>query len=314
MKKRLAVAAVGLAVFSTALTGCSKQYIDSSMMGLRYAGGIGEGGKFKECLKTGKADYSDDTLYLYPTTQRQDDFNTDRYEPNDPNAADNKDITVTTKDGVQVSIRGNQNFGLNTDCDTIKAFHEQIGKTRKAYFNEDGSYNKGWITTMNYYITPATVEQWRDVISEHNVDELWPSTALYSDLVDTVNSQMQAAVDKRTEGDESYYDRLTFTISSITPTEDYQQQYLQRQQAQTAAETAKLNKDAQVAQAEADKAVRVAQAEAAAAEKHEQIIAYQGPGMSFADAVRAYNEAQAIAAGINPYQPGGTPLIQSGGN
>jgi regulator of protease activity HflC (stomatin/prohibitin superfamily) len=313
MKKRLAVAAVGVALVATTLTGCSKQYIDASMMGLRYAGGVGEGGKFKECLKTGKADYSDDTLYLYPTTQRQDDFNSDRYKPSDPNAADNKDITVTTKDGVPVHIRGNQNFGLNTECDTIRAFHETIGKTRKAYFNDDGTYNKGWITTMNYYITPATVEQWRDVISTHNVSELWPSTALYTALVDEVNENMPAAVDKRTEGDEKYYNRLTFSLTSITPAEAYQTQYLERQTAQTAAETADLNKAAKIKQAEADKAVRVAQAEAEAAEKREQIKAYQLPGMTEQQAVRAYNEAQLIAKGGNPYQPGGTPLIQTGG-
>lgn len=310
MKKIIAPIII-LVIGVFALTGCSKQYIDPSMMGLRYAGGIGEGGKFKECLKTGEVKYSDDTVYLYPTTQRQDDFNSDRYKPDDPNAADNKDIAVTTKDGVTVYIRGNQNFGLVTDCDTIKAYHELIGKTRKAYFNEDGSYKAGWITTMNYYITPATVEQWRDVISQHNVDELWPSTSLYNTLTDEVNGNMQAAVDKRTEGSESFYDRLTFSISSITPTEDYQNQYLQRQQAQTAAETAKLNQDAQVAQAKADQAVRVAQAEAAAAEKHEEIAAYKLPGMTWAQAVRAFNEAQAIAAGINPWQPSGSLLTST---
>lgn len=303
--KKIIAPIILMVVGALASTGCSKQYIDPSMMALHYSGGIGEGGKFKECLKTGEVKYSDDAFYLYPTTQRQDDFNTDRYKPDDPNAADNKDITVTTKDGVQVSIRGNQNFGLDTDCDTIRAFHELIGQTRKAYFNKDGSYNKGWITTMNYYITPATIEQWRDVISRYNVADLWPSTKLYNALTDEVNSHMQAAVDKRTEGDQSFYDRLTFSLTSITPTDEYQQQYLQRQQAQTAAETAELNKEAQVKQAEAEAAVKVAQAKAEAAAKQQEILTYKLPGMSYAQAVRAYNEAQAIAAGINPWQPSG---------
>jgi regulator of protease activity HflC (stomatin/prohibitin superfamily) len=167
---------------------------------------------------------------------------------------------------------------------------------------------------MNYYITPAVVEQWRDVISTHTIDELWPSTALYSDLVSEVNSNMQAAVDKRTEGDTAFYNRLTFNLASIEAEQSYQDQYKQRQQAQTAAETAKLNKDAQVAQAKADQAVRVAQAKAAAAEKHADIAAFKLGNMSWAQAVRAYNEYQAIQAGINPYQPGGQPLITAGGN
>jgi hypothetical protein len=317
-RKRLALAVAGGAVMLTALTGCSKEYVDDTMVALQYSGGIGEGGKFKDCLTSGNAIRTDDAIYRYPTTQRQDDFNTDRYKANDPDAADNKDITATTKDGVVVYIRGNQNFGLVTDCKTIQKFHEQIGKTRKAYFNEDGTYNGGWITTMNYYITPAVIARWRDAISQHDIKELWPSTGLYTDLTEEVNGDpsqtdsMQYDVDTRTEGNTQFYDRLTFTLTQIDVGEEYKDQYNQRQQAQTAADTAQLNKTAQIAQAQADKAVRVAQAEADAAEKHEQIIAYQGPGMSFADAVRAYNEAQAIAAGINPFQPGGTPLIQSG--
>jgi hypothetical protein len=117
-------------VSSAMLTGCSKQYIDPSLTALVYAGGIGEGGAFKECLPAGHAVRTDDAVYRYPTTQRQDDFNTDRYGPSNPNAADNKDISVTTKDGVKVYIRGNQNFGLITDCDTIREFHETIGATR----------------------------------------------------------------------------------------------------------------------------------------------------------------------------------------
>ena len=73
----LAVAVLGLA----SLTACSSEYTDPAMVMVRYEGGPTEGGKFVECVKPGTKIVTNDSLYRYPTTQRQDDFNSDRYDP-----------------------------------------------------------------------------------------------------------------------------------------------------------------------------------------------------------------------------------------
>lgn len=300
--KKLILVVIALAM-TLLMSGCSEHYTDDSMIALRYAGGIGEGGSFKECVQPGEKQVSDDSYYNYPTTQRQDLWDSGN------NAADHQDLEVTSKDGVPMYVNLNVNFGLVTDCKTLKKFHDTIGRTRKAYFNADGSYNSGWIDVMNYYISPAVISRMRTEVAKYNASELWPNTAKLTDIQATVQgdpastNSLQYEVDRLTEGDEQFYNRLTVNLYAIKPSEEFQQLYTERQQAQTKAETAKANETAQVAQARADGAVQVAQAKAKAAAERQSILAYKLSGMSMAQAVRAYNEAQLIAAGGNPYQP-----------
>jgi regulator of protease activity HflC (stomatin/prohibitin superfamily) len=64
--------------------------------------------------------------------------------------------------------------------------------------------------------------------------------------------------------------------------------------------------DAERAQAKADQAKAEAQVAVSKAEAQKQaatIAGFQLKGMTPRQAVRAYNESQAIAAGLNPYQP-----------
>lgn len=310
--KRITLTAVALVVVGGGMSACSSHFTEPDMIAIRYAGGPTEGGEFKECVEGGQKQIDNDTYYPYPTTQRQNLWDSTN------NDADHDDLQLATKDGVPVGLRINLNFGLNTDCDVIRKFHEQIGKTRKAWFNDDGSYNGGWITTMNYYTSPALVARARETLSEYTMADLWPSTAALGEIQEAIQGEtdstdsIQAAVDHLTEGDEQFYDSLTVTIIEVVPDPGYRDQFLERQKAQTAADTAELNKTAQIKQAEADKAVRVAQAQASAAEKHQEILAYKLPGMTNKDAVQAYNEAQAISRGINPWQPNGTILTGAG--
>lgn len=307
--KRAGLATGAVLLLSGILAGCSSTYTDPSMIALRYAGGLTEGGEFKECVEPGTKQVGNDTYYMYPTTQRQNVWDS----TND--AADHEDLELASKDGVPVYVRLSTNFGLNTDCKTLRTFHDQIGNTRNAYFTVDGQSNEGWVKTMNYYISPAVIARARDVVADYKMSELWPSTGKIKEIQDSIQGDdpdsedsLQGEVNKLTEGDEEFYNRLSVKVIEVVPDESYRSQFLERQKAQTAAETADLNKEAQVKQAEANQAVKVAEAKAEAAAKKAEIKAYQLPGMTTKDAVRAYNEAKAIEKNLNPWQPNGAIL------
>jgi hypothetical protein len=276
---------------------------DPSVTTLRYQGGFAEGSKFKECLAPGTKIATDDKLYPYPNTQRENVWNTDQYHKGSE-SADHEDLMMFDKDGIPVYAKVKVSFSMNTDCSpktingkkyeggTLQAFHELIGRTRGAYFHTDGTYGgekSGRIWAMDNYIsTPVT-----DILTvqaKHNsADDMWKKEDIKNAMEKAVKDNINQAINDGMETDEQFYSVSSVKIYSITPDKDYVDLYTQRQTAKTAAETAEFNRKARVAEANADAAV----ARAKAAVQRAEISAYPN-----AD---AYLKAKAIDAGMNPW-------------
>jgi len=290
--KKIAAVAVAVAAVA-ALAGCTPHYTDPSMVALRYSGGLTEGGAFVECVDPGVKTVDNDTYYNYPTTQREDIWDSDKYNPemgaNSP--ADQGDLQITDSGGNTGYLKIKQVFTLETECDTLREFHEKIGRTRQAWFDENSQYGDGWLWVMNNYISSAVEQLARDAAVNYTIEELWLDPSVRSELAADIQEKIQKAVNDRMEGDAQFFKMGNISILNAEPTEEFQTLYQDRKNAQVRAETAEANKAAEIAEAQAKTEVALEQAKAKAAE----IAGWGG--------AEAYLKWLTIEAGMNPYQP-----------
>lgn len=286
--KRYSLIVAVVAALALLFTGCSLTsdgLADPSYKTLRYGGGVGEGSKFKECLEGGEKLASDDNFYPYPTSQREDVWDSDHFDPNDPDgsSADQGDLEVVDKDGRKVYVKMKIQFFLNTSCDpvevngvkypggTLQVWHEKIGKTRGAWFDpnpEKGHlpYGSGWIWAMNNYISSSATDYLGRTAKTYGAEEMYKSLTIQNDVQQGLQDAIQGLVDASMETDLSFYQDFNVKIYKITPEQEFLDLLKERDNARIKADTAEANKAAQVKQAEADAAVARAQAEIKKAE------------------------------------------------
>lgn len=144
MTNRRAVIVGGCAA-ALALTGCSLS-TQPDEYGLQYGAGPVESTSFAACAAPSEREYIGvfDESYTYPAGQRTYAFTGGEGAESDP-------LTVVSSDNIELTISGVLTFQLNGDCDTLRAFHEQIGKKYAAY-NDGGSTSAGWDKMLDVYI------------------------------------------------------------------------------------------------------------------------------------------------------------------
>lgn len=313
MIKRLIVAVAGLGlVFSVSACGITADdAADPAYQTIRYEGGDVGGSKFKECVAEGEKLASNDAFYSYPKTQRQDKWDSANYKRG-ANSADYPDLELTDKNGVPVAVKVTVPFTLNTSCEptevngknypggAIQVFHEVFGKTRNGYFDptEEGNntYGAGWLWLMDTYISTCVTQTLTPKVRAEDAEDLWLKDEVRLDMVNgdsgtELREQIQNCVNNAMETDIQFYNIGNPTIDQFTPDTQFQTLYRERQEAETRAETAEFNKDAQVAEARAQAAVAREQAKV----KQAEISGYGG--------FNNYAKLQAVEAGLNPFQP-----------
>lgn len=302
MKKKIVLLLAGV-VAALSLSACTGDNLsDPSMRTLRYEGGDFNASKFKECVDEGEKLASNDKFYPYPATQREAVWDSANYGKGSK-SADYKTMALTSKDGTPVYAKVKISFFLNTDCEpvtvgkkkykggTLQAFHELIGKTRKAYFNEDGTYEDGWLWAMTNYIGNPAQDSLVATAKRYNADDLWLKEDVKTALEDTLRAQLPNLVNKGMETDLQFYKDFSVTVYTLTPDEAYRALYKERNSANVKAQTAEANKVARIAEAEANAAVARAEAQA----KRAEISGYGG--------VDGYLKHEAVEKGLNPWQP-----------
>lgn len=113
------------------LTGCSLAQTAPDTVAIRYSGGdvVAEAEVFKQCYGPGASEYGapGDKVYYYPAGQRTLKFSADP-------GSDLGPLTVTAQGGVQLTVAGTITFTPQfQNCDTLKDFHERIGRKYGAY-------------------------------------------------------------------------------------------------------------------------------------------------------------------------------------
>lgn len=278
---------LGMVMSSCSLT--ADDAADPAYKTLRYEGGDVGGSKFKECVKEGDKLASNDAFYSYPNTQRQDKWDSENFNTG-ANSADYPDMTLAAQGGVDVNMKVTVPFFLNTSCDPIEVdgkrypggavqvFHELIGKTRNAYFDPttdgNGSYGPGWLWAMDTYLSNCVSSTLTPEIRKRDAETLWLDDSVRQDISDRIDEQIQTCVDASMETDVQFYRVGNATVDRITPDAQFVSLYRERQEAETRADTAELNRTVKVREAQANAAVARAEAKV----KQAEIRGYGGFG------------------------------------
>lgn len=169
MNKRIA-SLVSLAAAGVLLTGCSIVDNAPDVQALNYNHGPMSAATFSSCY--GPSEFHlkamTDDNYEYPAGQRVFAFQAE--------GGDGAPFTVTTKDGVTLTVSGAVRFSLTSDCETLQKFHEKVGLQLKAYEDE------GWREFLRIYVnnpinralTDATQgRNWMDIYGDPEAKAEW---------------------------------------------------------------------------------------------------------------------------------------------
>lgn len=137
---------LALPVAALVLSSCGSASTQPDEAALIYDAGSFSSTSFQECVEPGNRAYygPGDQSYAYPAGQRTYAFTGDE-------GAESGALNVTSSDQIQLAATGVLTFTLNTDCDTLRAFHEQIGRKYEAY-NVDGATSPGWSEMLDIYL------------------------------------------------------------------------------------------------------------------------------------------------------------------
>lgn len=298
--KRLKTVVVGVLAVGV-LTGCSQATPASDEIAVHKGGGPIEGKGSKGCVEPDTREFTAifDDFFYYPLNQRIFDFTGD-------DSSDAQPIQVVSKDDQILTIPGTVNFDLNTDCDVLTAFHDNIGRTRGAYMveGENGQLvlSDGWTKTLNLYIGRAADATLDRVAKDYTWRELYSDPAIKDKMNAAVNETIQKLVDQQTDGDQQFFRNFSALIQQPRPADELIAALKQEEtaRAEASATEAKAVADAAAAEAAAD--AQVAQKEAELAVRRIEAQLKQTEIAPYGNA-QEFNYNKAIEKGLNPYQP-----------
>ena len=280
-----------LAVASMALAGCATLSTAPDMVGVQYSGGATQSQSFKKCVNPSTRDWGgiSDAYYQYPASQRYWSF--------DSAGGDTGPITFVTADGIEMSVTGVVNFNLNTDCETLRQFHEKIGNRNQAYFTDENT-PAGWSKTLALYVGGPLNTAVDRAGQKYKYTDLYNDTATKTAWENEVLELLPGLVDRQTDGDEQFFQNFSITLQKPEPPASIKEALVEQQAAVARADAAKAEADARVAAAEAQVAVEKAEAEKA--KPWVELLGEDG-----------YIEKLMTEKGLNPRQPGGNILNQT---
>lgn len=291
MKKKTASILLVLGVLG--LTGCSTS-TQPDQVALAYNDGPLSPRTFDKCIPVSKREVQGpwDAAFVYPANQRTDDFTGGE-------GADRGPFNVVSKDGVQMAFPGNLQFLLETECKTLRSFHEKIGNRYAAYF--DGNESKGWSKkVLPLYIEQPLQTALSAAASQHNWRDLYNDPQVRIKVQQAVEESLPDFVNDQTEGSEQFFKNYVLTLQVPQPPDELKAAITREQTAVAEANAAKAQATAQVQQAIAETQV----AEQRAKQKAAEIAGYPN--------IEAYLRAILIEKGGNPYQP--TYVVPQSGN
>lgn len=165
-RTRLAAAA---AVTALALTGCSSVNTQSDEQTLRYAGGPLQSREFVACLPPSTKQWNignlGESFYAYPAGQRTFNFA-------GGDGSDAEPIKVVASDGIEMTVPGIATFSLNGECDTLRRFHDEVGRKYSAWM-DDGKTTQGWRDMLAAYVKQPADRAMDAAAQQFTSRELW---------------------------------------------------------------------------------------------------------------------------------------------
>ncbi len=306
-RKGLTRAIVG-GVVAVVLVGVVAAFSASSVstgtneVAVHIGGGPIENSSFKGCVPTSthqNFNSPGDSYITYSTSQRD-------WDATGQTGADSAPFHVVSSDNVEMQIPIIVRFYQITDCPTLEKFYNNLGQRYGAYITDSGAGSSGWETMVRKIVAdPVDVELGR-IAQKYQWTTVRNDPKVRTEIATTLRDGIVQLVDSNAQG--HYFDHFSVLVKKPEPTDPDLVKKINAAQAATyAAQAAQNTAIAQQAQAVAQKAV----AKAEAAKKVQEILGFKLPGMTNAEAVRAYNEHYALQQKINPYQPSGMLLSQA---
>lgn len=238
MKKIIAI--VGLLAGALILSGCATVDTQPDTVALRYSGGFSSA-QFMNCVDHSTKSYTSpgDNYYYYPFGQRTFTFD---------NNGEEGPLSIVTKDNVTMTLAGTVTFKLNTDCNTLQKFHENIGIKYNAYFNDNQGANgsdKGWVDMLQIYVGNQIQRAANDAAKGFTSQQLYSDAASKRSFEKAVIEDIPANVKQFSGGD--YFIDWSVLLKNAVPPKEIVEAYNAQQAAVAQAAAAKQAADQQVA-------------------------------------------------------------------
>ncbi len=186
--KRITMALVALLLLIPIITGCSQASTEPDEQALHYKGGAFSSSKFDNCIGTSTRNFDGpgDAHYIYPAGQRTFSFTGAKGSESAP-------LEVTTHDSQQLAVPGFVTFTLTGDCDSLRSFHERIGKKYGAY-KDGGRDGQGWNEFLLDYIDVPLQAAMNEASLNFDWQTLYSDSAAQSEFEANVKADLPEQV------------------------------------------------------------------------------------------------------------------------
>ncbi|WP_110180713.1 SPFH domain-containing protein [Nocardioides solisilvae] len=259
---------------------------------LHYTGGAFTPTRFGDCVGTSTRawDGPGDKHFSYPSSQRNYVFG---------EGGDRPSMTFVTKDGIEMSVDGVASFLLNTECQTLRRFHDLIGNRYSAYMDtSDGNGSVGWLTMLSVYVSKPLETAIDRASQNYTYTDLYTDPNVKAQWERDVLEQLPDLVGRQIDGEEEFFVNFSITLQKPVPPEQVKEALIAQQEAVARAKAREAEAEAQVKAAEAQ--VKVERAEAEKIQERIKVLGRDG-----------YLRQYAIDKGLNPYQPSTSGIIQN---
>lgn len=285
-----------VAVLALLLTGCATANAPADLMGVHYSGGALSAKKFIDCLEPSNRSGFDpgDNYYFYPTRQIS-------YEASQEENSERGRFTVVSNDNAELYVPIRVTMQLDTKCETLRKFHEEIGSRYAAYIkdgNTSADYPEGWVNLLNDVVgkpLDATVDR---IAQKYDWRQVWNDESVRVEIENEIEANIEEMVNEQSGGD--FFTDFTVLVNKPDPVDPNLKSAIANEQAKVA------DGQSREAEAKADEAVARAQeavAKAEAANKRAVIEGFRLEGMTSKEALQAYLESLRIEKGLNSEQP-----------
>ena len=214
-KKRSNIRRFGLlglcaaAVLSTAA--CGRPAPNGDEVTLIYNKGPFQETAFQECVEPNKTGWAgpNDLTYTYTAGQITYDFTGEK-------GAESQPLKFVSSDNQEMAVTGVMTFDLNTDCETLQNFNDNIGR-RKEMYNEDGKVGKGWISGLQTYTGQPLQRALQDAGQKYGWELLRGDGATRAAFEADVAKALPGLVAGATE-DDAFFVNFKVTINKPVPT------------------------------------------------------------------------------------------------
>jgi SPFH domain / Band 7 family len=268
--------------------------VPSDMVAIRVGAGPFEASKIKgDCIAPSTRGYlTNDDYEYFPTSERE-------WDATGQDGSDGPRFKSVTQDSVEMYIPVTVRFTLDTDCEKLKEFYIRYARRYGVEFENDGSWNDEWITLLRKLVADPADATLDRIIQDYTWRNVWNNPLTKVEIEKRFNEELagdNSLMVQTAKGE--FFEGISVLVGKPQPVNDELAKAVAQEQTNVAqAQAAEAQAKADKARAEAETAVAIAEA----AKQQAVIAGYGGP--------ENFLLHEAIAAGLNPYQPSyGTAL------